>query len=56
MCDYSEPGVAQGDTHAWQTYQRADGAVIYGGESLGPRPAGSGSGLLGPSFLSLLDE
>ena len=39
VCDYSKPGQFQQDTIAWQTYQRADGSVIYGGEPLGPPPA-----------------
>jgi hypothetical protein len=29
---------AEQDTIAWQTYQEADGSVIYGGEPLGPAP------------------
>jgi len=56
VCDYSEPGVGYGPTHTWQTYQRPDGNVVYGGTSLGPRPAGTGTGLLSRSFLPLLDQ
>jgi hypothetical protein len=39
VCDYSKPGQFQQDTVAWQTYQDASGAVIYGGTPLGPPPA-----------------
>jgi hypothetical protein len=38
VCDYSEPGVAQQPTIPWQTYQRRNGKVIYGGRPLGPVP------------------
>jgi hypothetical protein len=38
VCDYSKPGQYQQNTIAWQTYQKADGSVIYGGEPLGPHP------------------
>jgi hypothetical protein len=38
VCDFSKPGVDQQDTIAWQTYQRRNGDVIYGGEPLGPPP------------------
>ena len=38
VCDYSKPGQYQQDTIAWQTYQEADGSVIYGGEPLAPQP------------------
>ena len=34
VCDWSKPGVGQQDTVAWQTYQDADGKVIYGGRPL----------------------
>ena len=38
VCDFSKPGVGQQDTIAWQTYQRRNGDVIYGGKPLGPAP------------------
>jgi hypothetical protein len=38
VCDFSKPGVDQQDTIAWQTYQRPNGDVVYGGEPLGPAP------------------
>jgi hypothetical protein len=38
VCDYSRPGVAQRGAVAWQTYQDAGGAVVYGGRPLGPAP------------------
>jgi hypothetical protein len=38
VCDFSQPGVDQQDTIPWQTYQRRDGDVIYGGKPLGPAP------------------
>ena len=44
VCDWSAPGVEQQDTIPWQTYQSADGTVIYGGRSLGRAPARSGAG------------
>jgi hypothetical protein len=56
VCDYSVPGVGQGDTQTWQTYQRSDGSVVYGGTSLPARAARSGSGWTSLSFGPLLDE
>jgi uncharacterized tannase-like protein DUF6351 len=50
VCDWSKPGVDQAPTIPWQTYQTASGSVIYGGEPLGPAPAGSGGGWTSPSF------
>ena len=38
VCDFSKPGVDQQDTIPWQTYQRRNGDVIYGGKPLGPAP------------------
>ena len=38
VCDFSKPGVAQQGTILWQTYQDAQGNVIYGGAPLGPPP------------------
>jgi hypothetical protein len=41
VCDYSKPGVGQGPTSPWMTYQ-SDAAgqhVIYGGRPMGPAPA-----------------
>jgi hypothetical protein len=35
VCDWSRPGVEQQGTVPWQTYQEADGTVIYGGRALG---------------------
>src|SRR5262249_40885271 len=34
VCDFSKPGVSQQPTIPWQTYQKADGSVIYGGEPM----------------------
>jgi len=31
VCDYSKPGVDQGPTTTWMTYQSSSGTVIYGG-------------------------
>jgi hypothetical protein len=39
VCDYSKPGVGQGPTTTWLTYQDAAGRVIYGGRALGAAPA-----------------
>jgi hypothetical protein len=50
VCDWSKPGVSQQGTIPWQTYQNADGSVIYGGRPLGPAPAGSGGGWTASSF------
>ena len=50
VCDWSKPGVDQAPTIPWQTYQTASGSVIYGGQPLGPAPAGSGGGWTSPSF------
>jgi hypothetical protein len=52
VCDYSKPGVDQQDTIAWQTYQRANGKVIYGGKPLGRAPTRSGLGWTSRSFRS----
>ena len=41
VCDFSKPGVDQQPTIAWQTYQRRDGSVIYGGRPMGPPPRSS---------------
>ena len=38
VCDFSKPGVAQQRTIPWQTYQDAQGNVIYGGAPLGSAP------------------
>jgi hypothetical protein len=38
VCDWSRPGIGQQDTIPWQTYQAANGSVIYGGRPLGPAP------------------
>ncbi len=38
VCDWSEPGVSQQAATPWQTYQDADGNVIYGGTGLGAPP------------------
>ncbi|HWA67953.1 MAG TPA: DUF6351 family protein [Mycobacteriales bacterium] len=38
VCDFAKPGVEQQPTIPWQTYQQADGRVIYGGRPLGPAP------------------
>jgi hypothetical protein len=35
VCDWSRPGVEQQGAVPWQTYQDADGNVIYGGRPLG---------------------
>lgn len=40
VCDFSKPGVDQGPTVPWQTYQDARGRVIYGGRPLGSPPRG----------------
>jgi hypothetical protein len=38
VCNWSVPGIGQQDTVPWQTYQKPDGHVIYGGRPLGPAP------------------
>ena len=38
VCDFSKPGTDQQGTIPWQTYQDAQGGVIYGGAPLGPAP------------------
>jgi hypothetical protein len=50
VCDFSQPGVGQQPVIPWQNYQNPDGSVIYGGQPLGPAPAGSGLGWTSPSF------
>jgi hypothetical protein len=39
VCDFSKPGVSQQPTIPWQTYQTANGSVIYGGKPMSPPPA-----------------
>jgi hypothetical protein len=46
VCDWTRPGVDQQDTIPWQTYQEADGSVIYGGRPLGPAPRSQPFGCL----------
>jgi hypothetical protein len=50
VCNWSKPGVDQAPTIPWQTYQTSTGSVIYGGQPLGPAPAGSGGGWTSPAF------
>ena len=38
VCNYRVPGVDQGPTTPWMTYQDSAGHVIYGGRPLGPPP------------------
>ena len=38
VCDFTKPGVDQQGTIPWQTYQKKDGSVIYGGKPMGPEP------------------
>jgi hypothetical protein len=38
VCDWSKPGIDQQDAIGWQTYQDAQGNVIYGGKPLGAAP------------------
>ena len=42
VCDWSRPALEQQGAIPWQTYQEADGSVIYGGRALEPAPLGSG--------------
>jgi hypothetical protein len=50
VCDFSQPGVGQQPTVAWQSYQDAKGDHVYGGHRLGAAPAGSGTGWTSPVF------
>lgn len=50
VCDWRRRGVDQAGARAWQTYQRLDGSVVYGGRRLGPAPGGSGAGWTSGSF------
>ena len=38
VCDYSRPGIGQGPTTPWMTYQDASGHAIYGGRPLSAAP------------------
>jgi hypothetical protein len=38
VCDFTKPGEDRVPVNVWQTYQDADGRVIYGGRPLGPAP------------------
>jgi hypothetical protein len=50
VCDYTKKGVDQQGTVPWQTYQKADGSVVYGGRPLGKAPEGSGLGWTSSTF------
>ncbi|MDR3418509.1 MAG: DUF6351 family protein [Nevskia sp.] len=50
VCDFTQPGVQQQATIAWQTYQDGTGAVIYGGQAMPAAPANSGGGWASPAF------
>jgi hypothetical protein len=50
VCDFSKEAIGQQDTIPWQTYQKGDGSVIYGGKTLGASPAGSGAGWTSKAF------
>jgi hypothetical protein len=50
VCDWGVPGTSQADTIRWQTYQDANGGVVYGGRALGSAPPGSGRGWTSDSF------
>lgn len=50
VCDFSQPGIAQQDTLAWQRYADDNGAVIYGGAALPTAPARSGGSWASPVF------
>jgi hypothetical protein len=58
VCDFSKPGVSQHGTVPWQTYQDDSngGAVIYGGQPLGPAPANSGEGWTSTAFSNWLTK
>jgi hypothetical protein len=56
VCNWTQPGVDQQPTIPWQTYQSAQGSVIYGGRALGPAPAHSGGGWTSPSFDGWLNQ
>jgi len=56
VCDFSKPGIDQQPTNPWQTYQQADGSVIYGGVPLGSAPANSGTGWTSASFNGWLNQ
>ena len=56
VCDWTKPGVDQQNTVPWQTYQKANGSVIYGGRPIGPAPKDSGSGWTSASFDSWLSR
>ncbi len=44
VCDFSQPGVDQQPTLAWQSYQDSSGNAIYGGQTLPKAPVGVASG------------
>ena len=52
VCDFSKPGIGQQDTIPWQTYQKSNDSVIYGGETLGASPSRSGAGWTSKAFAS----
>lgn len=54
VCDWSKPGVGQGATETWLTYDGRDGGVAYGGRPLDAAPARSGWGLMSRAFLPVL--
>ena len=42
VCDWQKRGVGQQAVVAWQTYENANGGVIYGGQHMGPVPRSAG--------------
>lgn len=38
VCNYNAPGIKQGPSTSWLTYQNAKGHVVYGGKKLGSAP------------------
>jgi len=55
VCDWSVPGRGQGPAETWLQYGTAT-EHVYGGENLPPPPTGSAGGLMGGSFLPLLEQ
>jgi len=54
VCDWSAPGVGQGPAETWLRYDAAGGGPAYGGRPLAPLPAHSATGVVAPSFQSML--
>ena len=56
VCDWSGPGVGQGPAETWLRYDATGGGPAYGGRPLAPPPAHSATGVVAPTWQSMLSR